>query len=175
MRARNVIHDNLATDDCPVWRARYYTPLTPRAVRNEITAKAMEVHESKRASWIEARLTPLDKLLSEEEAAALEQYVRCEELLAGNARCGDYTGDRVMTSRGEMSPIPDNLLVILAAHAQCKDRLSQRDREVLFYHIAQMQIDGPSDAECAIRLGVIGGNRKRSWHLAVKDAASKLI
>ena len=175
-RHRQITHDNIATPGAPVWRARYATPLTPRAVRRELVKQAMELPELERGAWIDARRTPLDRLLSDDEADALEDYVACECVLAGNARCVDYAGDRVQTSRGEMDLISSDWLENLEGHIAVKKRLRRRDLQILTTFVRQMSNDdAPSDAEAAISLGLEGSDRRGAWYEAVWLVARKLV
>lgn len=175
-RHRRIVHDNIATPGAPVWRARYATPLTPRAVRQDLVKQAMEVSEVERQSWIDARLTPLDRALTDDESNALEEYVMCEAILAGTARCVDYAGDRVQTSRGDMELISDRWLVKLSNHMVNKKRLRGRDLQILTTFTLQMtSSDNPiSDAEAAIILGLQGSDRRAAWVECVVEAARRL-
>lgn len=175
MRPRNVVHDNIATESAPVWRARFYTPLTPRAVRNDLSKQSMEIAEARRDDWMAKRLTPLDRLLTEDEAAALERYVHCESILAGAARCADYVGERVQTSRSDMDPLPDKWLAMLAEHNVIKARLTHEARETLRLFCMQMEQNGPSDAECAFWRGLAGRNVRGRWQEAVRAAVGELV
>lgn len=175
-RHRRIVHDNIATPGAPVWRARYATPLTPRAVRLELVRQAMEVSEAERPSWIEARLTPLDRALTDEEANALEQFVNCEQWLAGNPRGSDYAGDRVQSSRVDMQHLPDEWREEISNHVVRKHRLPGRDLQVLTTFVQQMTSDNaPSDAEAAISLGLQGSDRRAAWVECVAGAARRLV
>lgn len=175
-RHRRIVHDNIATPGAPVWRARYATPLTPRAVRLELVRQAMEVSEAERPSWIEARLTPLDRALTDEEANALEQFVNCEQWLAGNPRGSDYAGDRVQSSRVDMQHLPDEWREEIRQHVECKTSLHSRDLQVLTTFVQQMTSDNsPSDAEAAISLGLQGSDRRAAWVECVAEVARKLV
>lgn len=159
---RAITRDNLATADCPYWRYRYRTPLTPRAVRSEMV-RDKSVH-----------LTELDKALDDEQAAALEDYWQAENVLAGNARGSDYAGDRVMTSREYMTPIADRWLPLLAIHKKRKSLLSLREVEILNYFCEQMNGADLSDAQCALKLELPGRNKARAWQDEVKRVAERL-
>jgi hypothetical protein len=136
----------------------------------------MEQPEHERAGWIDARLTPLDRLLSDDEAHALEGYCLCEMIRMGSARCADYAGDRVQTSRSDMTALPDDWLARLAAHASVKARLGGPDRNVMAIFVAQyVSGDGvPSAAEAALMLGLRGRDRRATWWEAVKGVAAVL-
>jgi hypothetical protein len=172
MRQRAIIHDNIATPNAPVWRARIKTPLTPRAVRNELIKQSHS--EADAQAWLEARMTPLDRCLSDEQAEALELYVMCEQMLAGSARCADYAGDRVQTSRSDMSPMNDRWLIRLACHAELKKRLSETDRAMLALFTEQQEGKGPSDAMAALRFGLPARDKARAWVQALALVAGRL-
>jgi hypothetical protein len=172
---RRVVHDNIATPSHPVWRARYATPLTSRAVRGHYVAQAMEIPENQREGWLADRKTPLDRLLEDDEADALETYFDCERMLSGNARCGDYTGDRVMTSRaGGMSPLPDAWMGTLSQHMARKSMLSGYQIAVLFFFVAQQAGDAISDAQAAMQLGLHGRKRASAYVEAIAECARRL-
>lgn len=174
MFARPTTRDNLATRDCPVWRLRIRTPLTPRAVRAEIARELAGLSDHEREKRYHEQLTPLDKLLTDDEAAALEEYLACEDILAGNARVSDYAGDRVQTSRSDMSPINDRFFVRLARHQNRKSMLSERDVTALALFVAQMSGDSLGDAECALKMGLPGRHKSRAWQDEVKRVAERL-
>lgn len=175
-RHRQVTFDNIATPGAPVWRARYATPLTPRAVRREIVRQAMELPDHERASWIDARRTPLDRALSDEEANALEDYVMCEQWLAGNPRGSDYSGDRVQTNRGEMQHLPDEWRPEIKAHVVLRYRLSHHELKILSTFTQQMGNDfAPSEAEAAIIFQLPGSDRRAAWVACVAGVARKLV
>jgi hypothetical protein len=173
MRARPVVHDNIATPGAPVWRARIKTPLTPRAVRNELIKQSHS--EGDAQGWLEARMTPLDRCLSDEQAEALEAYYDCEMKLNGVARGVDYTGDRVQSSRYDMSPISDEWQVRLARHSALKKRLSDVDTAMLALFIEQQEGKGPSDAMAALRFGLPARDKARAWVQALALVAGRLV
>lgn len=174
MRARPTIRDNIATPNCPVWRLRVARPLTIRAIRAEIARELASLPDHEREAVYEAKLTPLDRMLSEDVAAALEEYLACEDILAGNARVSDYAGDRVQTSRSDMSPINDRFFVRLARHQNRKSMLSERDVNALALFVAQMSGDSLGDAECALKMGLPGRHKSRAWQEEVKRCAERL-
>lgn len=171
---RAITRDNLATPSCPVWRLRIRTPLTPRAVRAEIARELAGLSDHERERRYHEQLTPLDKLLTDDEAHALEEFAMCEELLSGNARCSDYAGDRVQTSRNNMSPIADRFVIKLALHSKCKKMLGERELIVLYDFCAQMRGEGLSDAALGLKHGLPGRNKARAWQDEVKRVAERL-
>jgi len=172
---RRVVHDNIATPSHPVWRARYATPLTTRHVRSHYIELAMEMGADERELWLIERMTPLDKLLTDDEAAALEAYFDAEQMLAGNARSSDYVGDRVMSSRvGGMSPLPDAWVPIIAAHHAIRARLRSSEIETLALFVVQQAGNPISDAQCAIRLGLAGRKRGKAYVQAVARCARRI-
>lgn len=172
---RRVVHDNIATPSHPVWRARYATPLTPRHVRGHYVEQAMEIPSNQRDAWLADRMTPLDKLLSDDEAASLELYFDCEQKLAGNARSSDYAGDRVMSSRsGGMSPLPDAWVEIIAQHMTRKRCLTAFDVRVLSLFVAQQAGELISDAQAALMLGLPGRKRRKLYVQTVARCARVL-
>ena len=88
------------------------TPLTPYAVRQQMLA-APEWLESDTAAaaWLEQRraelsamLTPLDLMLTEEEAWTLERYCDNEQMLAGSPSPCAGDRNRAATARRRPSP-----------------------------------------------------------------------
>lgn len=174
MRHRHVVHDNIATPGAPVWRARYATPLTPRTVRDELAKQSNEQPECNREGWMQARLTLLDRLLTTEEADALEMFVFCEAALAGNARGTDYTGDRIQSSRSEMEIIPKAWLADLARHHDVRKHLSATELQMLATFCEQQAGEGYSEAEAALRYGLPGKHKRQAWADCLAEIARKL-
>jgi hypothetical protein len=180
-RPRRVVHDNIATKLAPVYRARYATPLTERRIRGEYIKQAFDLPELERDAWLSARMTPLDRLLTDRQAACLEWYCDAEARLSGSARSTDYLGDRVRGGSGGGGPTPihDDALGGLAEHSRIKARLGEDTRAVLMAFCAQMwgSDDAWTDAQAAIKLRVYPEVRHKAhaWHLAVRDAAEELV
>lgn len=173
LKARRTVRDNIATDMAPVWRHRLMTPLTPRAVREELIAQLHGEPEAMRQAWLDARLTELDHLLDDAEADCLERFCQCEEMLGGNARCSDYLGERAYGGHG-CTPLPDEALEALAGHAEAKKQLSGPTRGVLLvFLVQQLAWDGaPTAEQAAAMLGL--GRGAQVWLAAVKRAAAEL-
>lgn len=162
---RGDVYTNVATPLAPVWRRRIPMPLTPRAVREEMLAAG------------DIRLTPLDRLLDDAAADALERYALCEDALRGNAR-GEANADRVQRSPhfGMRSPVPDGLIAELAKHAEVKKRLTKTELAILAQFCLQQwrHPDAKSDAE----LGLIvssAKNKAAAWQHLVAQTAEKLL
>jgi hypothetical protein len=118
MTASKRIHlDNIATKLAPVWRGRLTTPLTPFAVRMQLIAQAEGSTDGERQLYVRRRLTALDRALTDDEAAALEEWLICEEVLSGRAK-GQSWGDRTGGGAGRASPIPDRMMERLQRHAE---------------------------------------------------------
>jgi hypothetical protein len=129
--------DNIATANAPVWRKRVRKPFTCHAVRMELVAQAAQLAEWERANYIDERLTDLDRALSWVEADALERWLDCEELLQGCAKTVDWDGGS--GGSGRSSPVPDDDMEALAAHAEMKRRLAVRHRSALRVLATMMQ------------------------------------
>jgi hypothetical protein len=184
LRSRRIITDNLGTRNHPVPRHRIATPLTPRRVRLALIEAPEWLETDKAAEWLEERrgelagmLTPLDLMLTDEEAWALERFIANEELLAGNARCSNWTGERVQTSAAHVAPLHDNELDALDGHTAFRRRLGQTARGILLIFFAQQTaMDGaPDDGQAAALLGMIGGRKGCNWWSAVKQCAQGLV
>ena len=155
---------NVATKLAPIWRTRNVLPLTSAHVRNE----QIEAGELQR--------TPLDKLLTTQEADSLESYVLCEDILSGNARCADYTGDRVQSSRIGMSPVADNRLAMLRTHAAIKHRLTPSERDALSQFVRQQaaHADALSDAQLGLMLDPASSDASAAWQRHIAGIAAVL-
>lgn len=160
-----VAFDNIATKESPVYRRRMILPLTPRAVRDEQVVSGA------------VRKTPLDALLTEAEAAALEEYAYCEDVLAGNARAQDYCGDRVQSARSSMAPIPDSAMARLRTHAAIKKGLDERSRAILTLFCLQQRRDPTSlsDAQYGLQWCSDQKNKAAAWRNAVAQAAATVL
>jgi hypothetical protein len=162
--ADGIAFDNLATENHPVWRRRHMLPLTPQAVRAEQVEAGI------------IRRTPLDALLTDAEAQALERYAANEDMLRGNARAQDYCGDRVQTSRQNMAPIHDDALPGLRAHAMLKQRLPKRHQAILTIFCFQQWRDpqARSDAQLGLLLAPRARDKGLAWRLLVAQTAAWL-
>ncbi len=156
--------DNIATKLAPVWRTRLISPLTQAAVREEQIESG------------ELQQTPLDKILSTEEADALERYVRCEHILRGHARSTDYTGDRIQGSRSQMSPIADARMKELQSHQRRKEYIGSACISILTAFCMQQWRDAAakSDAELGLQIDPHAANAANAWRRCVRTAARRL-
>ena len=157
-------YTNLATPLAPVWRRRIRLPLTPRAVRMEMLEAG------------DIRLTPLDRMLSDEEADALEQYAAMEEVLSGSTRAQDYLGDKRGKSSG-MSPLPDYLLRPLHLHAVLKNMMSIPDKNALYqFCLQQWRAESAmSDAELGIIVAPKDKDKAAAWRTTVVYIAKRIV
>lgn len=176
-KRRAVIRDNIATATAPIYRYRLATPLTPRAVRNQLVAAANELPDDVRREWLAKRRMPLDRLLTEEQAACLEHYVECEEWLAGNARVADFAGNRVQASRSNMAPLPDDILPQLHAHVSIKRQLIDKERVLLDVFCRQMaaEQDAPTPAFVGAQLFPQARNKRNAYFEALRDVAERIV
>jgi hypothetical protein len=129
--AKSVQFDNIATPGAPVWRGRVTTPLTPPAVRSQLINQSADLADAERQRYVSRRLTALDRALDDDEAAALDEWLVCEELLNGRTKSGDW-GDRTSGGGGWASPIPDTMMARCARHAALKRRLPAIHLEALY-------------------------------------------
>lgn len=159
------IRDNIATPLAPVWRTRRLLPLTPQAIRYEQLSDGT-LHR-----------TPLDLLLDDAQAQALEHYAWCEELLQGSARCADYSGDRVQSTRLAMAPLTPVQLQQLHEHAYIKRRLHGATLRVLALFSAQQSADpaARSDAQLGIVFYPNARDKSAAWRERVAAAAAELV
>jgi hypothetical protein len=150
----------------PNWRIRKVVPLTTLAIRQQIIDDDDDLH-----------LTELDKLLTEDEARALEDYAWCAQALAGAARTTDYDGDRIRTSRMSLTALPDKWMPRLRRHIARRLRLTCATRNVLdLFAIQQSAVDdAPTGAEIGLRLGLSNDDPAGEWWRVVKAAAMRLV
>lgn len=137
-RRKQVQLDNLATELAPVWRGRLTTPLTPYAIRMQLLAQAEGDTELQRVTYVRRRLTALDRALTDDQAAALEEWLICEELLAGSAK-GQSWGDRTGGGGSGRSPIPDGMMARMRRHAELQRRIPRAHLAVLNAFAAMMR------------------------------------
>lgn len=137
-KSKRVQLDNLGTKLSPTWRGRIVGPLTPFAVRMQIIAQAEGDTESERVTYVRRRLTALDRALTDDEAAALEEWLLCEELLSGSAK-GQSWGDRTGGGSGRASPIPDRMMERMKRHAELKRLIPGTHRATLHRFAAMMR------------------------------------
>lgn len=133
----HIHHDNIATPGAPVWRRRIRKPFTCKAVRLQLIAQAADLPELERERYVRRRLTKLDLALTDEQAEAVEEWLLCEELLAGRVKISDY-GGRTGGGSGQASPIPDALMGRLRAHATVGVRLG---RGCVAFHRLRLMMD----------------------------------
>ncbi len=131
-------HDNLATELAPVWRGRLTTPLTPWAVRRQLIAQAEGKTDDARRVYVSRRLTPLDRALNDDEASALEEWLLCQEMLAGRAK-GQSWGDTAGGGATQRSPIPDRMMRRLQLHARLQRHMPARHQITLQAFAAMMR------------------------------------
>jgi hypothetical protein len=131
-KPQKTIHlDNIATLGAPVWRGRVTTPLTPRAVRMQLIDQAADLPGDDCQRYVRRRLTMLDRALDDAQAAALDEWLVCEELLSGRAKIGNY-GDASGGSSNRGSLIPDAMMPRVGRHAAMKRRLPTIHLEALY-------------------------------------------
>jgi hypothetical protein len=148
------------------FKRRRPPPLTTRAIR-----------ERRIAEDNDARPTPLDVLLTDEEADALEEYAWCKTCLEGVARTIDYSGDRVQTARSAMTLLPDGQLARLRTHVERRLLLPPRTRSALDLFVEQQECcEGvPSDAQIGLTLDPHDSTPADSWRQIVVVAARTLV
>jgi hypothetical protein len=82
--------------------------------------------------YVRRRLTMLDRALDDAEAAALDEWLLCEELLSGRAKSGGWGQDGDVAYSGRASPIPDAMVARVGRHAAMKRRLPNIHLEALY-------------------------------------------
>jgi len=173
----HIIRDNIATPMAPIWRARIATPLTPRAVREQVLTSLGDINGADQQRFLAQRRSPLDKMLSEDEAEALERWARNEETMSGRARTADFCGDRVQTSRCNVAPLHDEALVALHRHMSIRKSLEPGSQEILTVFTRQMARDREtmSPAEAGLHFFPTAKNKRLAYYQALRDLAAWLV
>lgn len=117
--------------------AKIATPITPRALREAILASLNDFAEDQRPELIKRRLTPLDQVLTTEQADALEQYATDEENFekAGISR---YDPEIIDTSTVNRAHIDGERHQALSRHLWVRGVLLMRELEILRTWCVQM-------------------------------------
>jgi hypothetical protein len=172
--------DNLTPPGAPkVERERVEVPLTPWAVRSQVVEAAAEIPEAKRPAYVRRRATPLDRLVNDDEASALEAYATAEQEFT---RAKTTTYDAIRVDGGGVRD-PDRIaprLALLRRHALVKKRLAPVEVEILQVFAAQMQGDTSApdydDAARRFRLAVRAEEQPSSaWFRTLARLARLLV
>ncbi len=168
------------------------TPITPKAVREQILSAINAFPEGKRAALVRHRLKPLDRLLSSEEAEALERYASDEENFE-KANISRYDPDQVDTSATNRAHIEGVRHEALARHTAVMVQLSTASRQRL--HVWCQQMNAPhealSDYAAAVKFKLIEAkpgidevkfneslkraDRVHPWHIQISSLGRLLI
>jgi hypothetical protein len=145
--------------------ARQQPLLTPYSVRMQMIEAG------------DVRLTELDSMISDEEARALEEWVACEEVLAGSMASVDYLGDRARGSGRGMPPVADDWMGRLGEHSRRRCEMGGWSLRVLAVFTAlQNGSEGAlSAAQYGERFFPRARNKRRAFIAAVADVARKLV
>lgn len=87
--------------------------LTPFAMRMELAARGS------------SELSPLDRLLDDEQSVALERWAICAQLIDGKAKTVNYSGGG---TGGEHSPIPDDWIYAVNRYMRSRAAIEADDR-----------------------------------------------
>ncbi|HTD72085.1 MAG TPA: hypothetical protein VK652_01055 [Steroidobacteraceae bacterium] len=142
---------------------RQQPPLTPYALRMDM-AKSGNV-----------QLTELGRMVSDEEARALEEWALCEEMLSGRLKSASW--DLGRGGGGQSASIPDAWMAQLSAHACRRSRLSADSLKILMAFTAlQNGSEGAlSAAQYGERFFPGARNKRRAFLEAVAGVAGQLV
>lgn len=123
----------------------------------------------------DVRLTELDRMISDEEARALEQWALCEEVLCGRVKSASWEVGR--GGGGQSAPIPDGWLATLAAHSRKRFGVGLGYRKILMAFTAlQNGSEGAlSAAQYGLQLFPKARNKREAFIAAVARVARKLV
>lgn len=143
--------------------ARQQPLLTPFARRMDM-AKSGDV-----------QLTELDRMVSDEEARALEEWALCEEILSGRVKSASWEVGR--GGGGQGAPIPDAMLARITAHGQRRSGMWADRLWVLtaFTAIQNGSEGALSPAQYGMRLFPGAKNKRMAFLGAVARVARKLV
>lgn len=138
-RARHAVLDAGAPAPPPVVR-RARPPLTPYAVRLQILEETRDMPEETRLKSLRRRLTALDRLLSDEDAASLDRLSDAEGLLDGatNASPISRAGMGACGRSAGQPPFSEHRRYEIGARAYVLTRLLPEDRAAIMAFLAQM-------------------------------------
>lgn len=146
-------------------------------MRAQILAAAADIPAAERQQWINRRRSPLDKMLSEQEAEALERWTRNEEVMSGRIRVASYADERVQTSSCSVAPLHDKAMAALNRHNVIRKRMQQRSLALLTVFTLQMARDRevvtPAQAGCIYFSD--SKNKRDAYYRALRDAAAWLV
>lgn len=149
----------------PIVRVRVRTPITPKAVRDQLLAALHDYPQTKKVELIKSRLTPLDRYLTDDQAAALEKYAVEEENLE-RMNIGSFAGDRVQSSPTN-DPMTGHRLDMLSQHQRIKTMLGWSELASLRIWCQQMTAMkmAPSFAEAGWTIHRTGNNKQaeQAW------------
>lgn len=91
--------------------------LTPFAMRMELAARGS------------TEFSPLDRLLNDDQARALERWAICAQLIEGKAKTVNYSGGG--TGHGCASPIPDDWVRSVGQYVHIRSEMKMRTRHTL--------------------------------------------
>ena len=106
----------------------------------------------------------------------VERYIDCVQILQGSARCADYAGDRVQSSRTEMAPIHERWLATLALHGRYVAALPVYAKMALGLLARQMEAQETlSEAQAGLMMFPGARNKREAYRDAVCKAAAELV
>lgn len=162
------------------------TPITPRAMREQILSAINAFPEERRATLVKRRLTALDQLLTSEEAAALEQYATDEENFE-KASISRYDFDQVDSSPVNRALIEGARHVALARHMFIMTQITTWTRVRLHVWSRQMNCpkEAPTAAQAAYQMRMVkkvpepGRASERhaadAWHMEIRRCGKILV
>jgi hypothetical protein len=118
----------------------------------------------------DVQLTELDRMLTDEEARALEEWALCEEILSGRTKSASWDVGR--GGGGQSAPIPDAWLATLAARERKRRELDRGSRTLLSAFTALQ--NGSEGALSAAQYGALLFPNARNKRLAFIEAVAKV-
>lgn len=137
-------------------RVKIRTPITPKAVRDQLLAVVADLPATVRAEFVASRLTPLDRFLTDDQAVALETFAADEANLE-RMNIGAFGSDRVQSSSTQHDTMSSLRLKALARHQKLKRAFNADELTGLRIWCEQMSAQrmAPSFALAAVAIGLV--------------------
>jgi hypothetical protein len=126
----------------------------------------------------EVKLTKLDKLLTEEQAYSLEEYVHCAAIREGKIRTSDAGGYKNASKAHSSGPILDSEMRRLKHHAAILTQLDAESKAVLREFCFQQWGSTCKRTDAQLGLEFCGDDTRDkalAWRLRVAAVAARLV
>lgn len=121
-----------------------------------------------------SELSPLDRLLDDQQSVALERWAICAQLIEGKAKTVNYSGGG---TGGEHSPIPDDWIYAVNRYMRSRAAINSSTLQILDAFSA-LQNNDPhalSIAGYGCRFFPNARHKRDAFLCAIRDAADVLL